>query len=48
MGLALITAGVIVLLFVGYQLWGTGIAEAHSQAALKRDFNATVAAATRR
>ena len=39
-GLALITAGVIVLLFVGYQLWGTGIAEAHSQAALKRGFNA--------
>ena len=43
-GLALITAGVIILLFVGYQLWGTGIAEAHSQAALKRDFNATVTA----
>ena len=35
-GLALITLGVIVLLFVAYQLWGTGIAEAHSQAALKK------------
>jgi sortase A len=46
LGLALIVAGVIVLLFVGYQLWGTGIAEAHSQTALKRDFTARVAAAT--
>jgi sortase A len=45
-GLALITLGVIVLLFVAYQLWGTGIAEAHSQASLKREFTATVAAAT--
>ena len=44
-GLALITLGVIVLLFVGYQLWGTGIAEAHSQASLRRGFTATVAAA---
>jgi sortase A len=42
-GLALITLGVITLLFVAYQLWGTGIAEAHSQAKLKRDFNAAVA-----
>jgi sortase A len=42
-GLALITLGVIVLLFVGFQLWGTGLAEAHSQAALKRSFNAAVA-----
>jgi sortase A len=42
-GLALITLGVIVLLFVGYQLWGTGFAERHSQAVLKRDFNAAVA-----
>jgi sortase A len=46
-GLALIVAGVIVLLFVVYQLWGTGIAEAHSQATLKRDFNTRVAAAAR-
>jgi sortase A len=43
-GLALITLGVIVLLFVAYQLWGTGIAERHSQAALKRGFNAAVVA----
>jgi sortase A len=46
LGLALIVAGVIVLLFVGYQLWGTGMAEAHSQTTLKRDFTARVAAAT--
>jgi sortase A len=45
-GLALIVAGVIVLLFVVYQLWGTGIAEAHSQATLKRSFNAKVATAS--
>jgi sortase A len=45
LGLALIVAGVVVLLFVGYQLWGTGIAEAHSQANLERDFTAKVAAA---
>jgi sortase A len=44
LGLALITLGVIILLFVAYQLWGTGLAEAHSQAALKRSFNAAVAA----
>lgn len=34
----LISAGVLILLFVGYQLWGTGIAEARSQRALKDDF----------
>jgi sortase A len=43
-GLALITLGVIVLLFAAYQLWGTGLAEAHSQSALKKSFNAAVAA----
>jgi sortase A len=42
-GLALITLGVIILLFVAYQLWGTGIAEAHSQSVLKRGFNAAIA-----
>jgi sortase A len=44
LGLSLITLGVVILLFVGYQLWGTGLAEAHSQASLKRGFNSTVAA----
>jgi sortase A len=44
-GLALIMAGVVVLLFVAYELWGTAIAEAHSQAKLKHEFNAAVEAA---
>ena len=42
-GLTLITLGVIVLLFVAYQLWGTSIAEAHSQANLKKSFTSQVA-----
>ncbi|MCU4185090.1 class E sortase [Acidiferrimicrobium sp. IK] len=37
-GLGLITAGVIVLLFVAYQLFGTNLTEAHNQAALKKSF----------
>jgi len=41
-GLALITLGVIVLLFVAYQLWGTGIAEARSQSGLQKQFKAAV------
>jgi len=42
-GLALITLGVIVLLFVAYQLFGTNIAESHSQANLKKSFAAALA-----
>lgn len=42
-GLGLITLGVIVLLFVLYQLYGTNIAEAHSQHSLARQFSAAVA-----
>jgi sortase A len=37
-GLGLITLGVIVLLFVAYELLGTNLAEAHSQSNLKRSF----------
>ena len=37
-GLALITAGVVILLFVAYQLFGTNITEANNQAALQRSF----------
>jgi sortase A len=44
-GFGLITAGVIVLLFVGYQLWGTGFAERSSQNRLKKEFNTQIAAA---
>lgn len=42
LGLALITAGVIVLLFVVYQLWGTGFAERHHQSALAKQFRAEI------
>jgi len=38
-GWDMITAGLVVLLFVGYQLYGTGFAEAASQAKLKKQFN---------
>jgi sortase A len=33
-----ITAGVLILLFVAYQLWGTGIREAQAQNALESEF----------
>jgi len=52
LGKTCVSAGVLILLFVAYQLWGTGIAEAHSQATLKKQFAAiappptTVAPAT--
>lgn len=37
-GLALITLGVIVLAFVGYQLFGTTLTEQHNQSRLKSNF----------
>jgi sortase A len=37
-GRSMITLGVLILLFVVYQLWGTGIREAQAQDRLKRDF----------
>lgn len=37
-GRALITLGLLLLLFVAYQLWGTGIFTARAQAQLKKDF----------
>jgi len=42
-GLSLITVGVVIFLFVAYQLWGTGIAESHSQSSLAKQFAAQVA-----
>ncbi len=39
-GRFLITSGIVVLLFVGYQLWGTGIQEASAQNSLGDDFDA--------
>jgi sortase A len=44
-GLALITAGVVVLLFLGYELVGTNFTEEHSQARLAQAFNAAVSRA---
>jgi len=41
-GLTLITAGIVVLLFVAYQLWGTGFAERASQRQLRRAFESQV------
>lgn len=37
-GRLLVAAGVVILLFAGYQLWGTGLAEAKSQDRLASDF----------
>jgi len=45
-GRTLITAGVLLLLFVGYQLWGTGIREAQSQNRLEDDFAEVLDAAS--
>jgi sortase A len=42
-GFDFITAGVVVLLFVAYQLWGTGFAEAKSQRKLANQFAAATA-----
>jgi sortase A len=38
LGRTLIAAGTLILLFVVYQLWGTGLAEARSQDRLKNEF----------
>jgi len=45
-GRAFITAGILILLFVGYQLWGTGIYEARAQDNLRDEFNADLDAAS--
>jgi sortase A len=37
-GRALITLGLLILLFVAYQLWGTGVFTARAQTELKQDF----------
>lgn len=43
-GRTFIALGVLILLFVAYQLWGTGLAEARSQRDLKREFAKSLAA----
>ncbi|MGH9054597.1 MAG: class E sortase [Acidimicrobiales bacterium] len=45
LGLALITVGIVILLFVAYQLFGTNLVEASSQSSLEKGFDAAVAAA---
>ena len=45
-GRALIGGGVLLLLFVAYQLWGTGIHAARAQSSLKSEFRAAVEAVT--
>ncbi len=42
-GRTLITAGTLILLFVAYQLWGTGLQEAKAQKVLSKDFDAQLA-----
>jgi sortase A len=42
-GRALITAGILILLFVAYQLWGTGVLEARGQSELRDDFERELA-----
>ena len=43
MGRTCITAGVLILLFVAYQLWGTGIRERQAQDRLTKQFNEKLA-----
>jgi sortase A len=43
-GKVLITLGLLILLFVGYQLWGTGIYTARQQNALEKEFQAAIEA----
>jgi sortase A len=41
-GRALVTLGILILLFVGYQLWGTGIYTARAQNKLENEFEETL------
>src|SRR5207302_10793555 len=41
-GRALIGTGTLILLFLAYQLWGTGLITSHHQSALKQKFFAGV------
>lgn len=47
-GRVLVTTGILILLFVAYQLWGTGLYEARQQQDLKDQFAAQVATSTTR
>ena len=43
MGRVLVTAGLLILLFVAYQLWGTGIYQSRQQSDLRNQFDRTLA-----
>jgi sortase A len=45
-GRVLVGVGVLLLLFVAYQLWGTNLAEARSQEALRRAFDRSLTTTT--
>lgn len=45
-GRFMMRAGVVILLFVAYQLWGTGLSTARAQDTLTKEFNAQIAALT--
>jgi sortase A len=43
-GRVLVTSGILILLFVAYQLWGTGIYQSRQQSELRSQFKKTLAA----
>ncbi|HEX6312265.1 MAG TPA: class E sortase [Acidimicrobiia bacterium] len=45
-GRVFVTVGLLILLFVAYQLWGTGFVEARAQDDLRREFEADLEAGT--
>lgn len=45
-GKTLISLGILILLFVAYQLWGTGLAHSRAQSNLRAEFEQTLAAPT--
>jgi sortase A len=45
-GKTFIGAGILILLFVAYQLWGTGLAESRAQGSLEKEFNQAVTPTT--
>src|SRR4051812_44605994 len=45
-GRTMITAGVLILLFVAYQLWGTGILQAQAQDRLSKQLDQALATTT--
>ena len=46
LGRVLVTSGILILLFVAYQLWGTGIYQARAQSDLRNKFERTLATTT--